>query len=136
MRIAFSTLLAVGLFAGSTDAANLDVRTYYTFDEVVDDDTSGGYTFNSTDYYADLSGNGNNAVLSKESTVTSDDPIGTTAKFGSSFRLAGSGDNAHTYTTTAHTADLNFTGNDDFTFSVWTHVDYTNAWQRGYYFGK
>lgn len=131
--------LAVVLCVGTVQAAPLDVRTYYSFDAVTDADSSGGYNFNSTDYYEDLSGNGNHALLKKENTVTADNPIGATAKFGNSFRTAGrlNGDNNHTYTSTPHTSDLDFTGNDDFSFSVWTYSHYQNTWgQRGYYFGK
>jgi len=136
LAAAVAVLLAVAAMA----QAALDTRVYYSFDEVVDADSSGGYTFNSTDYYADLSGNGHNALLKKDNTVTADNPIGATAKFGNSFRTAGrlNGGNNHTYTSTPHTADLNFTGNDDFSFSVWTYAHYENtSWgHRGYYFGK
>ena len=137
---AITTVLAVGMFLALNGAvqAGLVTRAYYSFDEVVDADGSGGYTFNSTDYYADLSGSGHNALLKKESTVTADNPIGTTAKFGNSFRTAGpgGGSNNHTYTSTAHTADLNFTGDDNFTFSLWTYANYEQSFQRGFYFGK
>ncbi len=138
----FRNILFLGfavLCVGTVQADTLDVRAYYSFDTVTDDDNDGDYTFNSTDYYADLSGKGNNAVLKKESTVTADNPIGTTAKFGNSFRVAGraDGENNHTYTSTPHTSDLDFTGSDDFSFSVWTYSHYENTWgQRGYYFGK
>ena len=105
--------LAGVLCAGTAQADTLDVRAYYSFDGVTDADGS-GYTFNSTDYYEDLSGTGHHAVLMKNGTVGTDDPIGTTAKFGNSFRAArGTDQNYHTYLSVPDTTDLNFTGNDN-----------------------
>lgn len=129
--------LAVVLCFGTVQAAPLDVRAYYSFDAVTDIDGSGGYSFNSTDYYEDLSGNGNHALLKKNGTVAADNPIGATAKFGNSFAPKRTGNDDHTYVSTPDIAgDLNFTGGDDFTFSLWTHVNYVGTFQRGYYFGK
>jgi len=115
------------------------LRAHWPFDEFFDvgDD---GVTWN-TDYFADASGNGRNAIVKREGTTFRDPtPYTNSGQFGQAFRCErGGNDNSYFYLEVAPQAGdrLNFLGYQNFTFSFWTYVNYNNtSGQRGYYFTK
>ncbi len=139
ISILLGLLGGVGAEAGPYSDA---LRAYWTFDALTDV-APAGLTWDA-DYFADVSGNGRNAVIKREgvdANFSDLTPYTASGKFGNAFRSErGSTENLHYYmeVSTQAVDNLNFYGDEDFTFSFWTYVNYPlkDTWQRGYYFAK